>query len=201
MFTGIVSALGEVVSVKSGGVTRFEIASPYDPAGVDIGASISHAGACLTVIERYAAGAGMVHAVEAVPETMAKTTLGAWRAGSRINLERALRAGDELGGHLLAGHVDGVGVVRALAPEGGSSIMTVEAPDTLMPLIAAKGSIAIDGVSLTVVDARDRTFSVALIPHTSLVTTLGALKVGDMVNLEADLMARYVARLLETRSI
>ena len=200
MFTGIVSALGEVVSVKTGGVTRFEIASPYDPAGVDIGASISHSGACLTVVERRANDAGMVHVVEAVPETLAKTNLGAWRAGSRINLERALRAGDELGGHLLAGHVDAVGVVGALTPDGGSTVITVEAPDTLMPLIAAKGSIAIDGVSLTVVAARETTFSVALIPHTSLVTTLGTLKVGDMVNLEADLLARYVARLLETRS-
>lgn len=199
MFTGIVSALGEVVSVKTGGVTRFEIASPYDPAGVDIGASISHSGACLTVVERRANGAGMVHVVEAVQETMAKTTLGAWRAGSRINLERALRAGDELGGHLLTGHVDGVGVVRALTPEGGSTVITVEAPDTLIPLIAAKGSIAIDGVSLTVVAALETSFSIALIPHTSLVTTLGALKVGDMVNLEADILARYVARLLETR--
>lgn len=199
MFTGIVSAIGEVTAVKAGPVTRFEIASSYDPASVDIGASISHAGVCLTVVERRAGGAGMIHAVEAVPETLAKTNLGAWRVGAKINLERALRAGDELGGHIVAGHVDGVGRVRAITPDGGSIRIAVETPVALAPMIAEKGSITIDGVSLTVVNAGDDGFSVAIIPHTSLVTTLGALKVGDMVNLEIDLLARYVARLLDAR--
>ncbi|HWA23221.1 MAG TPA: riboflavin synthase [Caulobacterales bacterium] len=199
MFTGIVSAIGEVRAVNAGAVTRFEIASPYDPAGVDIGASISHAGACLTVVERRAEGAGMIHTVEAVPETLAKTTLGGWREGTKINLERALRAGDELGGHLVAGHIDGVGRVKALMPAGGSIILSVETQADLAALIAPKGSIAIDGVSLTVVEVGANAFSIALIPHTSLVTTLGTLKVDDMVNLEIDLLARYVARLLDAR--
>lgn len=199
MFTGIVSAIGEVRAVNAGAVTRFEIASPYDPLGVDIGASISHAGACLTVVARRAEGQRMIHTVEAVPETLAKTTLGGWRAGTKINLERALRAGDELGGHLVAGHIDGVGRVRALTPAGGSIILSVETQAELAALIAPKGSVAIDGVSLTVVEVGANAFSIALIPHTSLVTTLGTLKVDDMVNLEIDLLARYVARLLDAR--
>ena len=141
----------------------------------------------------------MIHTVEAVPETLAKTTLGGWRAGTKINLERALRAGDELGGHLVAGHIDGVGRVRALTPAGGSIILSVETQAELAALIAPKGSVAIDGVSLTVVEVGANAFSIALIPHTSLVTTLGTLKVDDMVNLEIDLLARYVARLLDAR--
>lgn len=199
MFTGIVSAIGEVTAVRPGAVTRFEIASPYDPAGVEIGASISHSGACLTVVERRAAGQGMVHAVEAVPETLAKTTLGGWGVGTQVNLERALRAGDELGGHLVAGHVDGVGRVASLTPQGGSVLVSVKPPPALLPLIAGKGSITIDGVSLTVVDAGKSDFSIALIPHTALVTTLGRLKLEDSVNLEVDVLARYVARLLEKK--
>jgi riboflavin synthase len=199
MFTGIVTAVGEITRVAPGGVTRFEVRSPYDPATVEIGASINHSGVCLTVIERRRDGAGMIHAVEAIPETLAKSTLGRWRVGSRVNLERALRAGDELGGHIVAGHVDGVGVVRAMTPEGDSMRVTVQAPDALMPLIAPKGSIAIDGVSLTVTDAAKDAFGVAIIPHTSLVTTLSSLRLGDMVNLEIDTVARYVARLLAAR--
>lgn len=199
MFTGIVTAIGEIAAITPGPVTRLEVVSPYDATGVDIGASISHAGVCLTVVERRAVPGGMIHAVEAVPETLAKTTLGAWRVGSKVNLERALRAGDELGGHILSGHVDGVGKVVGLEPQGGSTLLTVEAPAALAAFIAPKGSIAIEGVSLTVVDVEKSRFSIALIPHTGLVTTLGALKLGDMINLEIDMLARYVARLLAVR--
>jgi riboflavin synthase len=197
MFTGIVSAIGEIARIEPGAVTRMAVRSPYDPAGVEIGASINHAGVCLTVVAKRADGAGMIHEVEMVPETLAKSTLGALRVGQQINLERALKAGEELGGHLLSGHVDGVGRVCALADEGGSKRLTVEAPQPLLAFIATKGSITIDGVSLTVASLEgSNAFSVALIPHTALVTTLGTLKVGDMVNLEIDMIARYVARLL-----
>jgi riboflavin synthase len=196
MFTGIVSAIGQVRAVAPGPITRLTIASPYDAAGVDIGASITHAGVCLTIVERRSEGAGMVHAVEAVPETLSKTTLGRLAVGDNVNLERALKAGEELGGHLLSGHVDGVGRVRSIVDESGSLRITVEAPPALMDFIATKGSIAIDGVSLTVAGVEADAFSVAVIPHTALVTTLGALRLGDMVNLEIDMIARYVARLL-----
>jgi riboflavin synthase len=196
MFTGIVSAIGEIAKIEPGPVTRLSVRSPYDPAGVEIGASINHAGVCLTVVAKRADGADMIHDVEMVPETLAKTTLGALKPGGKINLERALKAGEELGGHLLSGHVDGAGQVRAIAAEGGSTRITVEAPAAMAPFIAAKGSVAIDGVSLTVASVEANTFSVAIIPHTALVTTLGTLKVGDMVNLEIDMIARYVARLL-----
>lgn len=196
MFTGIVSAIGEIAKIEPGPVTRLAVRSSYDAAGVDIGASINHAGVCLTVVAKRADGAGMIHDVEMVPETLAKTTLGALKPGGKINLERALKAGEELGGHLLSGHVDGVGRLTAITEEGGSLRLSVTPPPAMMNYIAAKGSIAIDGVSLTVASVEASAFSVAIIPHTALVTTLGALKVGDMVNLEIDMIARYVARLL-----
>ncbi|MEJ0023555.1 MAG: riboflavin synthase [Alphaproteobacteria bacterium] len=199
MFTGIVSAVGEIVHVAPGPVTLLEVRSPYNPDGVDIGASINHSGVCLTVIEKRRDGAGMVHSVEAAPETLMLTTLGQLRPGSRVNLERALKAGDELGGHIVAGHVDGAGTVRAMTPDGGSMRFTISLPKALAPLVAAKGSIAIDGVSLTVTEVDRDSFGVMIIPHTSLVTTLSSLKVGDMVNLEIDTVARYVARLLDAR--
>jgi riboflavin synthase len=196
MFTGIVSAVGEVRHVAPGAVTRLTIASPYDAAGVAIGASINHAGVCLTVVERRPEGAGMTHVVQAVPETLNRTTLGRLSAGDKINLERALKAGDELGGHLVSGHIDGVGEVRSIAGEGDSTRITIVPPVALLDYIAMKGSICIDGVSLTVASTEKDAFSVVIIPHTGLVTTLGALKSGDMVNLEIDTIARYVARLL-----
>lgn len=196
MFTGIVSAVGEIAKIDPGPVTRLAVRSPYDPTGVEIGASINHAGVCLTVVAKRAEGAGMIHDVEMVPETLAKTTLGALKVGDKINLERALKAGEELGGHLLSGHVDGVGQLTAVTDEGGSTRLTFTAPEALMAFIAGKGSIAIDGVSLTVASVEHGSFSVAIIPHTALVTTLGTLKVGAMANLEIDMIARYVARLL-----
>jgi riboflavin synthase len=199
MFTGIVTAIGEVMRVAPGGVTRLEIRSPYDPASVDIGASIMHSGVCLTVVDKQRDGAGMIHAAEAIPETLRLTTLGALRAGGRVNLERALKAGDEMGGHIVSGHIDAVGAIAAMLPEGGSMRIRVETPRALAPLIAAKGSIAIDGVSLTVTDADASSFEVAIIPHTAAHTTIGALKEGDRVNLEVDMLARYVARMLAAR--
>ncbi|MBI1250159.1 MAG: riboflavin synthase [Alphaproteobacteria bacterium] len=196
MFTGIVSAIGEVARIAPGPVTRLEVRSPYDPATVDIGASISHAGACLTVIERRRSSEGMVHVVEAVPETLARTTLGKLNVGDAVNLERSLKLGDEFGGHIVAGHVDAVGVVRSVEEDGGSWRVVVAAPCEVMRLIAHKGNIAVDGVALTVTAVTNETFEVAIIPHTRECTTLGDLVEGYEVNLEADMLARYVDRML-----
>jgi riboflavin synthase len=192
MFTGIVTDLGQVRAIKRGGDTRFELATRYDTAEVAIGASICCSGACLTVIDK---GPDWF-AVQASAETLARTTLGAWREGTPVNLERALRAGDELGGHLVTGHVDGVGTVRKRASEGESVRLVFQTPDDLARFIAPKGSITVDGVSLTVNEVAGASFGVNVIPHTQQATTLGRLKSGDRVNLEIDLIARYVARLL-----
>lgn len=201
MFTGIVTAVGEVTRAeRAGEQARFEIASSYDPDTVAIGASISHAGCCLTVVSREKTNAGMRHIVECSPETLALTTLGRWRVGARMNLERAARVGDELGGHIVAGHVDGMGELASRGVEGDYLRLTFAAPRALMPYLAPKGSIAIDGVSLTVNAVESETFSVMIIPHTASETTLGALTPGDRVNLEADLIARYVARMLAFRA-
>ena len=200
MFTGIVSDIGEVREIApaaSGRDTRLVIRTAYDTAGLAIGASVACSGCCLTVIEK---GPGWF-AVEASAETLGCTTLGGWHAGTRINLERALRAGDELGGHLVSGHVDGIGRVSDRRPEGGSLRLEFEVTRDLGRFIASKGSVALDGVSLTVneiADAAGKTrFGVNLIPHTQQVTTLGRLQAGDRVNVEVDVMARYVARLNE----
>lgn len=197
MFTGIVTAVGEVTRAeRAGDQARFEIASTYDPDAVDIGASINHAGCCLTVVSKQKTNAGMRHIVECSPETLALSTLGRWRVGARMNLERATRVGDELGGHIVAGHVDGMGELVSRGVEGDYLRLVFSAPAALMPYLAPKGSIAIDGVSLTVNTVEAETFSVMIIPHTARETTLGALTPGDRVNLEADLIARYVARML-----
>jgi riboflavin synthase len=192
MFTGIITEVGRVASVAAGGTVRFEIETGWDVDKIEIGASIACAGPCLTVVER---GNGRF-AVEASNETLAKTTLGTWKIGSRINLERALRFGDELGGHLVSGHVDGVGKLVERHPDGDSVRMTFEAPAELSRFIASKGSITIDGVSLTVNEVAGNRFGVNLIPLTLRATTLGDLAAGDPVNLEVDLLARYVERLL-----
>lgn len=201
MFTGIVTAVGEVVAASRGdGLLRLSIASPYDAAGVEIGASIAHDGCCLTVVETsQRAGGGMTHVVEVAAESLALTTLGALQVGDRVNLERSLRIGDELGGHMVLGHVDGLGRVRDVRRDGEGWRLKIEPPHAIAPLIAAKGSIAVAGVSLTVNEIDDHGFGVLLIPHTWAVTTLSRLKVGDSVNLEADMMARYAARLIEAR--
>jgi len=192
MFTGIVTDRGRVRSVRRRGDTRIEIETSYDTAALAIGASVCCAGCCLTVIDK---GAGWF-AVEASAETLGRTTLGGWAEGTPVNLERALRAGDELGGHIVSGHVDGVGVLAAATPEGDSLRLTFQVPDGLSRFIASKGSVTVDGVSLTVNEAAGNRFGVNLIPHTRQVTTLGGLQAGDRVNLEIDMLARYVARLL-----
>ncbi len=194
MFTGIVSSQGRVVSRRDlpGGVTL--TIAPETPLGeLPLGASVACAGVCLTVTEATATG----FTVEASRETLAKTTLGGWGMGERVNLERALKVGDELGGHIVLGHVDGVGRVRAFAADGNSHRLAVEAPPGLLPFIAAKGSIALDGVSLTVNQVDADAFGVMVIPYTLAHTSLGRLAVGAPVNLEVDVLARYAARLLE----
>lgn len=195
MFTGIVTDVGQVRSVRdTNRDRRFEVATAYDLADVDIGASICHAGCCLTVVEK---GDGWF-AVEVSGETLSKTTLGNWAPGTRVNLERAARVGDELGGHIVSGHVDGVGEVLSVDSEGGSHRIRIRAPRPLHRFIAPKGSITVEGVSLTVNEVEDDVFGVNLIPHTWDVTTLGALQAGSRVNLEIDMLARYLARLEET---
>ena len=195
MFTGIITDMGRVRKVEqTDRDRRYEIETAWDTAGIDLGASISHAGCCLTVTEK---GAGWF-AVEVSGETLSKTTLGDWRAGDAVNLERAARLGDELGGHIVSGHVDGLGRIVSVTPEGGSHRVEVEAPAPLHRYIAAKGSITVDGVSLTVNTVEGRTFGLNIIPHTWENTTLGALKAGDPVNLEIDMLARYLARWQET---
>lgn len=193
MFTGIITDIGAVRRVVPGGDTRFEIDTAYDTAGIDIGASIACAGVCQTVIET---GDGWF-AVTASAETLSKTTMGDWREGAPVNLERALRIGDELGGHLVSGHVDGVGVLRSRGTEGDSLRLVLAAPLALSRFIAPKGSVCIDGVSLTVNEVDGEAFGVNIIPHTAKATTLGRLCEGDRVNLEIDVIARYVARLTE----
>ncbi|ASE38025.1 riboflavin synthase [Brevundimonas vesicularis] len=195
MFTGIVTDIGRVREVReTDRDRRYEIETAWNIDGIDLGASISHAGCCLTVTEK---GPGWF-AVEVSNETLSKTTLGAWKTGDGVNLERAAKLGDEMGGHVVSGHVDGLGRVVSITPEGGSHRIEVEAPTPLHRYIAAKGSITVDGVSLTVNAVEGQVFSLNIIPHTWDVTTLGRLKVGDPVNLEIDMLARYLARWQET---
>jgi len=196
-----VTAIGAVEAAeRREGLLRLTIASPYEAETVAIGASIAHAGCCLTVVERAPAPGGMRHVVELAAETLALTTLGGAVVGARLNLERSLALGAELGGHLVTGHIDGQGVVQAVRSDGEGWRLEIEAPETIAPLIAAKGSIAVDGVSLTVNQVDGRRFGVLIIPHTWNVTTLGQLQPGAAVNLEADLMARYAARILSFRA-
>ena len=195
MFTGIVTDIGRVRSVRqTERDRRYEIETAWDTSGIDLGASISHAGCCLTVTEK---GPGWF-AVEVSGETLSKTSLGDWSEGHRVNLERAAKLGDEMGGHIVSGHVDGLGRVVSVAPEGGSHRIDIEAPVPLHRYIAAKGSITVDGVSLTVNAVEDRIFGLNIIPHTWEATTLGRLKAGDAVNLEIDMLARYLVRWQET---
>jgi riboflavin synthase len=199
MFTGIVTDVGEVntVEVRAEGLARLEIGCRYDPDTIDVGASIACSGVCLTVVARGRDGSHPWFAVDAAAETLRLTTVGAWRRGTRVNLERALRIGDELGGHLVAGHADGIAAVLAREDLTDMARLTLRAPAGLARFIAPKGSVALDGVSLTVNETAGDDFSVLIIPHTLTATTLAALAVGGKVNLEVDLMARYAARLLE----
>ena len=195
MFTGIVTDIGRVREARdTARDRRFEIETRYDVAAIEIGASISHAGCCLTVVEK----GWDWFAVEASGETLSATTLGSWTVGHAVNLERAARLGEELGGHIVSGHVDGVGETLSITPEGGSHRLRLRAPRPLHRFIAPKGSIAVDGVSLTVNEVEDDVFGVNIIPHTWDATTLGGLRPGAKVNLEIDLIARYVARWRET---
>ncbi len=197
MFTGIITDIGEV-QARAGGV--FTIRSAYPAASIALGASIAHDGCCLTVTSITAEGAGSIYTLDVSNETLAKTTLDAWQPGTRINLERALKAGDELGGHIVSGHVDGVAQIVDSRADGESRRFTLEAPAELARYIAAKGSVALDGTSLTVNEVEGRRFGINLIPHTLTHTTWGRKRAGDLVNLEVDMFARYVARLLEQRS-
>ena len=197
MFTGIITDVGKVRTIRdTNRDRRFEIETDFDLSGVAIGASISHAGCCLTVVDK----GGDWFAVEVSRETLSRTTLGDWLEGSPVNLERAARLGDELGGHIVSGHVDGVGEVVSIEAEGGSHRIRIRAPRPLHRVIAPKGSITVEGVSLTVNEVEDDVFGVNIIPHTWDVTTLGQLKPGSRVNLEIDMLARYLARWLETGS-
>jgi len=198
MFTGLISDVGEVIDIeKIGELRRFQIACHYGADSIPIGASIAHAGACLTVVDASRVGDGARISLDVGAETLAVTTLGAWKAGDKVNLERPLRVGDELGGHMVSGHIDGVAEIVARRDFDGMAHFTFRTPAALAKFIAVKGSVALDGTSLTVNTVAGDTFEVLLIPHTLAVTTWGERRQGDRVNIEVDQMARYAARLIE----
>jgi riboflavin synthase len=199
MFTGIVSDLGEVIQIveQAEGLRRLTIRCSYDPDTIDIGASIACSGICLTAVGRGRTKLRRYFAADAAAETLRLTTAGSWQRGTPLNLERSLRLGDELGGHMVSGHVDGVAELISRRDLTDMAHLTFRAPSGLARFIAQKGSVALDGISLTVNEVAGDTFSVLIIPHTLKVTTLGAAAVGARVNLEVDMMARYAARLLE----
>ena len=201
MFTGIVTDVGTVRSAEQRGDLRLVIETGYDVETIDFGASIACSGACLTVVDK----GGDWFAVDVSGETRSKTAADRWREGARLNLERSLRLGDELGGHIVTGHVDVVGTVVGISPEGDSKRIGISVPRALGPMIAAKGSVALDGVSMTVNDVRDAEdgathFSVNVIPHTAQHTTLGDLAQGRQLNVETDVLARYIERMLVVRA-
>lgn len=200
MFTGIITAKGAVAGVeRRNGLVRLTIDAPYEAEGIEIGASIAHEGVCLTVVEKAAIEAGARYLVEVAPESLALTTMGDLQEGDAVNLERSLKLGDELGGHIVQGHVDGLGEVLSVSADGEGWRVRIAPPAQIAYLIAPKGAVAVNGVSLTVNEVDEEGFGVLVIPHTWGVTTLSRLKAGDKVNLEADMMARYAARLLEGR--
>jgi riboflavin synthase len=200
MFTGIITDIGTVLDRRQDGDLRARIGTRYDVAGIDIGASIACDGVCLTVVDKGTTPQGWFD-VQISAETVGKTNIGqnAWPVGHHLNLERALRLGDELGGHIVSGHVDGVAMVTVLRDEGDSTRLTFTAPDDLARFIAPKGSVTLNGTSLTVNEVAGSTFGINLIPHTKSVTTWGTTRLGDLVNIEVDTMARYVARLQDWR--
>jgi riboflavin synthase len=207
MFTGIVTDVGRISAVSDGdNLRRIRIESIYDPSTIDLGASIACGGPCLTVVAREPHGNGCWFEVDAAAETLERTTVRGWQVGTRINLERSLKIGDELGGHIVTGHVDGIATIVAREaitagdnPWGPTARFVIKAPAALARFIAEKGSVCLDGTSLTVNSVNDDIFSVLIIPHTLAVTTWGERQVGDKLNLEVDLMARYAARLAEAR--
>lgn len=196
MFTGIVTDLGEVIGLDQQGDLKARIATTYPAAGIDIGASIACDGCCLTVVAKGTDPRNWFD-VQISAESVAKTNIAAWVIGKRLNLERALKVGDELGGHIVSGHVDGVAEIVGMRDEGDSTRFTFRAPEALAGFIAPKGSVALNGTSLTVNEVEGTTFGVNIIPHTKAVTSWGAARVGDRVNIEIDTLARYVARLRE----
>jgi riboflavin synthase len=204
MFTGIVTAVGQIRETRKTGDLRAVIACPFDPAGIAMGASIACSGVCLTVVDKGGVAGDAWFAVDISAESVARTVPGRWEQGTSLNLEPALKLGDELGGHIVTGHVDGVGKIVSITPEGDSRRFEIEASAELAPFIAPKGSITVDGISLTVNDVTDQPdgtchFTLNIIPHTAEVTTIGAAKAGDCVNLEIDVLARYLNRMQSLR--
>ena len=201
MFTGLTTDVGDVLEVRqqSEGLRRLRIACSYRRASIALGASIACSGVCLTVVETGEQGGRAWFAVDAAAETLRMTTAGRWKQGTRINLERSLKVGDELGGHIVAGHADGVAELTARDDLPDMARLTFKAPAPLMRFVAKKGSVALDGVSLTVNEVTRDTLSVLIIPHTLKVTTFGEARTGEAMNIEVDLMARYAARLMETK--
>jgi riboflavin synthase len=202
MFTGIISDIGTIISANmtDGTDALFEVDSHYSIASLAMGASVSHQGVCLTLIGFEATPTGSKWRVQVSKESLDLTTASAWAVGTKLNLERALKMGDELGGHMVSGHVDGIGEVVAITPENESHRVSIKVPSHLAKYVSPKGSIAIDGISLTVNEVDGEVFGINVIPHTWDVTTLGQIKVGTRVNLEADQMARYVDRILSYRT-
>jgi riboflavin synthase len=197
MFTGIISDVGQIIDIAPfGALRRLRIASAYDPKSIPIGASIANSGACLTVVAVEPLKHGSAIAFDVGAETLAVTTLGRWGRGGHVNLERSLRVGDELGGHMVSGHVDGIAEIVSRRDFDGMAHFRLRAPKDLAKFIAVKGSVALDGTSLTVNAVEDNAFEVLLIPHTLVVTTWGERKTGEKVNIEVDQMARYAARLM-----
>jgi len=201
MFTGIVTDIGEIrtATAQTNDLSRIEIACGYDAASIALGASIACSGICLTVVDVKNSGGRTIFAVDAAAETLRVTSAGRWRAGTKLNLERSLRVGDELGGHIVSGHIDGLAEIVSREDMKDQSRIMLRAPKELARFIAPKGSVTLDGVSLTVNDVSGDLFSVHIIPHTLAVTTLGAVTAGGKLNLEIDVMARYAARLIETK--
>ena len=204
MFTGIISDIGTIERITLQGDTRVVIRSGYDSATIDLGASIACSGVCLTVVDKSEPGAPGWFAVDVSGETISRTAQGQWTEGRRLNLERALRLGEELGGHIVTGHVDGIGEVLSVVEEGGSHRVRVHAGPEIAPFVAPKGSITLDGVSLTVNEVEDDpdgvTIGVNIIPHTAAVTTFGTLEAGDAINIEIDVLARYLQRMEHYRA-
>lgn len=204
MFTGIVTAVGQIREARQTGDLRAVITCPFDPAHIAMGASIACSGVCLTVVDKGGVAGDAWFAVDISAESVSRTVANRWAEGTPLNLEQALKLGDELGGHIVTGHVDGVGTVVSITPEGDSLRFVIAAPAQLAPYLAPKGSITVDGVSLTVNDVADQSdgtchFMLNIIPHTAEVTTIGALKAGDGVNLEIDVLARYLQRMQSLR--
>jgi riboflavin synthase len=204
MFTGIITDIGKIERIERRGDLRIVVASGYDMGSVDLGASIACSGVCLTVVDKAPAGRPGWFAVDVSGESVSRTAPAMWTEGARLNLERALKVGDELGGHIVTGHVDGIGAVVDVRADGDSHRIEISAPQALAAYLAAKGSITVDGVSLTVNEIADQPggdvhFAINIIPHTAALTTLGALAPGDRVNLEIDILARYLGRMEQLR--